>query len=134
MSVPPDMLAALQGGGGQAQMGPEAGGGLPPDIMAALMGGAGAGGPAPEEEFPEGALHAGSAAEGDPEEHYMQAIDHLEMGMKADTDEGRIQTAMKAMTAVQGLLAGSEKGADGMMAGKFDQGAMRQMGAADAAY
>jgi hypothetical protein len=101
--------------------------------MEALMGGAGAGGGA-EEAPPEGALHGGSAAPGDPEEHYMQAIDHLEMGMKADTDEGRIQTAMKAMTAVQGLLAGSEKGADGMMSGKFDQGAMRQMGAAEAAY
>lgn len=133
MSVPPDMLAALQGGGGQPPMGPEAGG-MPPDIMAALMGGAGAGGPAPEEVPPEGALHSGSAAEGDPEEYYMQAIDSLEMGMKADTDEGRIQTAMKAMTAVQGLLAGGEKGADGMMAGKFDQGAMRQMGASEQSY
>lgn len=131
MSVPPDILAALQAGGGAPAPaapvgGPEA---IPPDILAAL-GGAGA----PADEAPLGALHGGSAAEGDPEEFYREALDALEAGMKADTDEGRINTIMQCAAKIQGELANSQKGLDGMLGGKFDPAAMRRMGAANEAY
>ncbi len=116
--LPPDMQAAL-GGGGAPQ-----GAGLPPELMAALGGGG----------APEGALHGGNAAEGDPEEMYREALDALEMGMKSDTDEGRIQAMMKVATAIQGELANSQKGMDAAMGGKFDPAQMRRMQAPDQAY
>lgn len=139
MSLPPDLLAALQGGGGGAPpMGPEGGmpmGGpqdIPPEMLAALGGGGGM--PPMEEEAPEGGLHGGAVAPGDPEEAYRGALDALEAGIKSDTDEARINVMMKAGTAIQGALASSQKGVDGMLAGKMDPAMMRQMSAPDAAY
>jgi hypothetical protein len=128
----PDLMAMLQGGGAPAgPPAPDMGGGLPPD-MAALLGG---GGEMPEEDLsPEGALHGGSAAEGDPEEFYREALDALEQGMKADTDEQRINTIMQCATKIQGELAGSQKGSDAMLGGKMDPATMRRMGAPDQAY
>lgn len=133
MSVPPEIMAMLQGGGAPAPgpAGP-APGGLPPEIMAALQGG-GMEPPGPDES-PEGALHAGNAAPGDPEEAYREALDALEMGMKMDTDEARINSMMKCATAIQGELANGQKGMDAMLGGKMDPAAMRRMGAADSAY
>lgn len=122
--IPEDMMAALGGGGA-----PDAGAGIPPDMLAAL-GGAGA----PEEEAPTGALHGGGAAEGDPEEFYRDALDALEMGVAADVDEARIQTVLQCITKIQGELASSQKGMDGMAAGKLDQGQIRRMGASDQAF
>ena len=119
-------MAMLQQGGGGAP----AGGAMPEDIMSLLGGGA----EAPAPEGPEGALHGGAAAEGDPEEHYREALNHLDLGMRADVDEGRINTVMQCAAKIQGELAASEKGMDGMMAGKFDAGMMRRSGAAGAAY
>ena len=124
--MPPELMALLQGGGDPAAA---AGGG---DPIAALLGGGGA--PAPGPEAPAGALHSGAAAEGDPEEHYMEALDHLELGAKADVDEARINTIMQCMTKIQGELANSQKGADAMLGGKMDPAAMRRMGAAEQAY
>jgi len=122
--MPPELMALLQGGGDPAA----AGGG---DPIASLLGG---GAPPPEAAAPAGALHGGSAADGDPEEHYMEALDHLELGVKADVDEARIQTVMQCMTKIQGELANSQKGADAMLGGKMDPAAMRRMGAAEQAY
>lgn len=124
--MPPEMLEMLMQGGGDPAA--AQGGG---DPIAALLGGAG-GAPAPE--APAGALHAGSAAPGDPEALYREALDALEAGIKADTDEARIQTVMQCMTKIQGELAGSQKGADAMLGGKMDPAQMRRMGAAEAAY
>ena len=111
-------MGALGGGGGGA---------VPPDMLAAL----GGGGPA---EAPAGALHAGSAAAGDPEDSYRAALDELTTGVQADNDEQRIQTILTCISKIQGTLAASEKALDGMLAGKMDQSAVRRMGAADAAY
>jgi hypothetical protein len=129
--IPPELQAALQGGGG-APAGP-APGGLPPELMAAL-GGGGAPPPPAEAAPPEGALHGGNVAPGDPEEHYRSALDALEMGMKADNDEARIATMMKCATSIQGELANSQKGMDGMAAGKMDAGTMRRSQAPEQAY
>lgn len=128
MAVPPDIMAAL--GGGAPAAGPMGGEeAIPPDIAALLGGGAPA-----EEEAPAGALHGGGAAAGDPEDFYRTALDELEQGVKADTDEARINVVMQCMTKIQGELAKSQGGLDGMMAGKMDAGSMRRMGAADEAY
>jgi len=120
----PDMLAALQGGAG-------AGGGMPEDMLAQL--GGGGGDPGAEEE-PAGALHGGGSAPGDPEELYRSALDALEAGMKADVDEQRINTVLQCVAKIQGELANSQKGMDGMMGGKMDPAQMRRMGAAEQAY
>lgn len=133
MSIPPELMAALQGGGGPAMGGAGPASPIPPDMLAALGGGGAP--PTPEEApAPEGALHGGNVAEGDPEEFYRQALDALEMGMKADTDEARIQTMMKCATSIQGELANSQKGLDSALGGKFDPAQMRRSSAADSAY
>lgn len=121
--MPPELMAMLQGGGGAAPAGPS------DDPIAALLGGAGG---APE--APAGALHAGSAAPGDPEDFYREALDALEQGMKADTDEARINVIMQCAAKIQGELAASQKGADSMLGGKMDPSTMRRLGAADEAY
>lgn len=142
MSLPPDLLAALQGGGGAPPMGPQGGmpmgpegmgapQDIPPDMLAALQGG---GGMPMMEEAPEGGLHGGSVAPGDPAEAYRGALDALEMGIKSDTDEQRIQVMMKAGTAIQGALASSQSGVDAALGGKLDPAMMRQMSAPDQAY
>jgi hypothetical protein len=123
--MPPEMLEMLMQGGGDPAA--QEGG----DPIAALLGGAG-GEAAPE--APGGALHGGAAAPGDPEEMYREALAALEAGIKADTDEARIQTVLQCITKIQGELAGSQKGADAMLGGKMDPATMRRMGAADAAY
>lgn len=133
--IPPELQAALQGGGGPAMGGAGPASPIPQDLMAALGGGGGAAPPAPEEgPSPDGALHGANVAQGDPEEFYRQALDALEMGMKADVDEARINTMMKCATSIQGELANSQKGMDSMLGGKMDPGMMRRSSAADSAY
>jgi hypothetical protein len=97
--------------------------------MLAALGGGGM-----EEPAPEGGLHGGAVAPGNPEDSYRMALDALEAGIKADTDEARINVMMKSGTAIQGALASSQKGMDGMLAGKMDPSMMRQMSAPDEAY
>lgn len=129
MAIPPDLLAALQGGRGMPpQGGPQMGApqDIPPEMLAALGGGG--------EMPPEGALHGGSAAEGDPEEHYREALNHLELGIKADVDEARINVIMNCATKIHGELASSQKGMDGMLGGKMDPAMMRRMSAPDQAF
>jgi hypothetical protein len=128
--LPPDMLAAL--GGAQPGAAPMdappmppdggGGGGLPPDMMAAL----GGGGAPPPEEAPPGALHGGSAAEGDPNSLVAEAIDLLEQAAKASPDDQQIQTILKCITQLQGTLATAEKQAAG--------GDVTPMLAADTSY
>lgn len=118
-------MQMLQQGGGAGGAGP-----MPEDIMSLLGGG---GGEAPA-EAPAGALHGGSAADGDPENEYREALALLEAGVKEDVDEARIQTILQCITKIQGELAASQKGMDGMAAGKLDQSTMRRASAADSAY
>ncbi len=147
MSVPPELMAMLQGGGGGGapagpppDMGGGGGGGIPPELMAMLGGGGdpAAGGGAPPEaaegEVPSGAMHSGSAAPGDPNEDVMAAIDSLTQAAHKQVDDELINVYTTCIANLQKTLSKQQAGADGMASGKFDQAAMRQMGAADAAY
>lgn len=135
--LPPELMAAMQGGGGAPPPGPQ-GGQLPPELLAMLQqpdgGGVPQGPPQPEQAPPGGALHAGGVAEGDPVAFYQQGLDALEQGAKSDNDEQRINVVMKAMTAIQGLLASGQKAQDAGIGGQMDPAAMRQGMAADTAY
>lgn len=99
--LPEDMMAALQGGGAPPPA--PGGGGLPPDLAGMMAE------PPPEPEPPPGALHGGSAAEGDPDDLVAQAIDLLEEAAKAQPSDQVIQTYLKCITQLQGTLANSEK-------------------------
>lgn len=105
--LPEDMMGLIGGGGGFPPAGPApapmgGGGGVPPDL-AAMLGGGGA--PPP----PPGALHGGSAAEGDPNELVAQAIDLLEQAAKAQPSDQIIQVYLGCITKLQGTLATTEK-------------------------
>jgi hypothetical protein len=65
---------------------------------------------------------------------YQQGLDALDQGMRADNDEQRIQTVLKSVTQIQGLLAAGEKAVDGMLGGQMDPAAVRQMDAPNQAY
>lgn len=139
MALPPDIAALLGGGGAPPDPSAGAGGPIPSDMMAAL-GGMPQGGdpnemePPGPDESPEGALHSGNVAPGDPEEAYRTALDALEMGMKSDNDDARIQTMMQCATKIQGELSKSQTGQDAALGGKFDPSQMRRMSAAGQAY
>jgi hypothetical protein len=108
--LPDDMMSLMGGGGGFPAAAPPAPGpgSIPPDMAAALQAP-----PPPEEEPPPGALHGGSAAEGDPNELVAQAIDLLEQAAKSQPDDQIINTYLKCMTQLQGTLASAEKAAAG---------------------
>jgi hypothetical protein len=98
--LPEDMMSMIGGGGGFPAGGappPAPGGGMPPD-MAAMMG-----------PPPPGALHGGSAAEGDPNAMVAEAIDLLEEAAKAQPSDQIIQVYLKCITQLQGTLATTEK-------------------------
>ena len=105
--LPDDMQSLIGGGGGFPPAGPAPAGPppVPPDLGAMLQA-------PPPEEGPGGALHGGSAAEGDPNELIAMAIDLLEAAAKASPDDQQIQTIMKCMTQLQGTLASAEKAAE----------------------
>jgi hypothetical protein len=115
--LPEDMMSLIGGGGGfpaEAGAPPPPGGAIPPD-MAAMMGGGAPPAPAPPlpEEPPTGALHGGSAAEGDPHEMVAMAIDLLEGAAKASPSDQDIQVYLQCATKLQGTLASAEKGLEG---------------------
>jgi hypothetical protein len=99
--LPEDMMSMIGGGGGFPPAGPAppppGGGGLPPDMADMLAG------------PPEGALHGGSAAEGDPNELVAQAIDLLEQAAKAQPSDQIIQTYLQCIAKLQQTLATTEK-------------------------
>lgn len=127
MAVPPDLMAAL-GGGGPA-MGAGAPADIPPELLAAL--GAGGGAPQdqalPPEAGAEGAPGLYGAGGGDNVEALKAALDALEMYAKSEDDDAHIQTVLKCLTALQGILAEEQKMMDSAMSGKTDPRALRRV-------
>jgi hypothetical protein len=107
MSVPPELMALLQGGG--------AGGG---DPMAA------AGAP---EEAAQSPMYGGGGLGGDNTEALRAALDSLAQYAQGEDDEQNIQTVLKCVTALQAILADEQKMVDGAMGGKADPRAMRRL-------
>jgi hypothetical protein len=124
VAVPPDMLAALQGGAPAPMGGPEA---IPPDMLAALGGGA----PMPEEA---------PAPGGDAQALYEAALDQTDdpitlidwavgMAQKAaqmEEDPEDTLVLQKATVALQQYLADLQREQDGMMQGKATPKALRR--------
>ena len=95
MSVPAGLMQALQGGAGG---GPAGGpGGPPPSIQ--IGGGPGAG----QSDGPDNS---------DVESLLNEAKDALQKAEKAETDHIDMQTILKCITAIQGILASRQKGAE----------------------
>lgn len=119
MSMPEDMLAALQGGGAP---GPAAGpmGGpadIPPDILAALGGGG-----APPEAPP-------SITDGQPgggEDSLVLALDALQDAIDAEADQEDVQIMLQCQAKLQQILAKNQAEADSMMQGKMSPKGLRK--------
>lgn len=114
MSVPPDMMAALQGAAGPQ-------GGDP------SMGGA----PAPEPQDPSMADDGGSLygqGGGDNVEALRAALDALKQYAEEEDDDQNIQVVLKCLTALQAILADEQKMMDGALGGKVDPRGMRRLG------
>lgn len=115
-------MAMLQGGGGapQGDMSPaqqlEAGGGAPAPAP-----------PAPPTDGAAGAPFYGGGGIGDNVDALRSALDALQQYASGEDDEQNIQTVLKCVTALQGILAAEEKMVDGAMAGKADGRAMRKL-------
>ena len=123
MSVPPDILAALQGGGGAPA--PGGGGGLPPDLMAALAGAGG--GPGPQgPPPPQGSATGDQGTPGGSDPHIRNAIDELTQAVQAEADEQDIATIQTCIANLQKVLANNQSDADSMMQGKASPAAMRK--------
>jgi hypothetical protein len=123
MAVPAELMAMLQGGGGapQGDMSPaqqlEAGGGAP----------AAPAPPSPPTDGAAGAPFYGGGGIGDNVDALRSALDALQQYASGEDDEQNIQTVLKCVTALQGILAAEEKMVDGAMAGKADGRAMRKL-------
>lgn len=113
MSVPPDMMAALQGAAGPQ-------GGDP------SMGGAPA--PAPEAAPAEDGGSLYGQGGGDNVEALRAALDALQMYAQEEDDDQNIQVVLKCLTALQAILADEQKMMDGALGGKADPRAMRRLG------
>lgn len=122
MAFPPDMLAALQGGGAPApgpMGGPEA---IPPDILAALGGG---------EEAP-AAASVVDGAPGGGEEALVVAIDAIQDAIDSEADQEDIQVMLQCQAKLQQILAKNQAEQDSMMSGKMSPRGLRK--ATGAAY
>jgi hypothetical protein len=116
MAVPAELMALLQGGQ-QA--------GLPasPGEAEAQAGAA----PAPAADGASGAPFYGGGGVGDNVDALRSALDALQQYASGEDDEQNIQTVLKCVTALQGILAEEEKMVDGAMGGKADPRAMRRL-------
>jgi len=121
VSVPPEIMQALMGGGGGAPQGGAPG--LPPELMAELGGGA----------PPEGAEGEGpvppSVADGKPgggEDSLVTAIDAIQDAIDAEADQEDIQVMLQCQAKLQSILAKNQKEADSMMGGKASPSGMRK--------
>jgi hypothetical protein len=108
MSVPPELMALLQGGGAAPPGMEEA----PPE------------GPAPSPLYGEGGLGGSNT------DALKAALDSLAQYAEGEDDEQNIQTVLKCVTALQAILAEEQKMVDGAMGGKADPRAMRRLGGA----
>lgn len=125
MSVPPDVMQALQGGGGG--MPPQGGGGgLPPEIMQAMMGGGGAPPQGGEEGGEQPSMSGDGGSPGGSDSFIRDAIDLLAQAAQAEADEQDILTIQECMTNLQKVLANNQKDADSMMGGKASPAGMRK--------
>lgn len=118
MAVPPDVMAALQGGGAPqgAPAGPP-GGGLPPELLAALGQGGAPSAPAPEQ------------GSGDNVDFLNQAIDAAQQYVDGEDDEIHKQTVLQCIAKLQSILADEQKMSDSMLGGKIEPRQLRKMGA-----
>lgn len=122
MAVPPDLMAALQGGG--APPAPDAGG-LPPDLMA-LLGGGGA------EQAAGPSIVDGSPGGG--EEALTTAIDAIQDAIDAEADQEDIQVMLQCQAKLQSILAKNQSEQDGMMQGKASPKGIRKATAGQGGY
>ena len=115
---PPDMAAALGGGGAPD---PSGGGGLPPDLMAMLGGGGApeAGAPLPTEGAPGGGQDA-----------LEQAIALLDQAIQDEADQEDQQVMRQCSAKLHTILAKNQKEADAMMGGSMSPGGARKAAAA----
>lgn len=111
MAVPAELMALLQGGGG----------GLPDSPGEAEA--AAADGAAPSGGSP---MYGGGGLGGNAES-LRAALDALAAYAEGEDDEQNIQTVLKCVTALQGILAAEEKMVDGALGGKADPRAMRRL-------
>lgn len=111
MAVPADLMQALMAGGGGMPPGAEmAAGGPPPEAL-------------PPEAPPDGLYGANG---GDNMEALKVALDALQQYAQEEDDDQHIQTVLKCVTALQGILAEEQKMADGLLGGKMDPRSLRR--------
>lgn len=119
MAVPAELMALLQGGGA-----PQQGGDLPASPGEAEAQAA----PAPSGAgSPGGAPFYGGGGVGDNVDALRAALDALQEYASGEDDEKNIQTVLKCVTALQGILAEEEAMFDGAMGGKADPRALRRL-------
>lgn len=127
---PPDMQAALMGGGapqpGMAPPGMGQGGPMPPDIAALL------GGPPPGAED-QGAPLPSDGSPGGGQDPLEQAISLLDEAIAAEADHEDQQIMRQCSAKLQSILAKNQKEQDSMLGGKSSPGGLRKA-AASAGY
>jgi hypothetical protein len=114
---PPDMAAALGGGGAD----PSGGGGLPPDL-ATLLGGAGG--------APEGPPLPTEGEHGGGQDNLEQAIALLDQAIQEEADQEDQAVMRQCSAKLQQILAKNQKEADAMMGGSASPGGVRKAAAA----
>ena len=72
-------------------------------------------------------LYGGGGVGGQNTEALRSALDALQQYAAGEDDEQNIQTVLKCVTALQGILAGEEKMVDSAMGGKADARSMRRL-------
>jgi hypothetical protein len=118
--LPPDLMAAMGGGGGE-------GGGLPPDI-GALLGGM----PSLPSEVAGGEVPGGvkDGQYGGGEEALTAAIDALQAAIDSEADQEDVQVMLQCQTKLQQILAKNQSEADAGVGGASSPGAMRKQAGA----
>ena len=95
---------------------------LPPDMMAALQGGpAGPGGPPPGPAGP-----PPPPAPSDNLQSLRDAIDAAQAYVDGEDDDVHKQTALQCIAKLQSILADEQKGADDLLQGKANPQALRR--------
>lgn len=126
MSVPPELMALLQGGGGDPSQGAAPQGDMSPAQMLEAAGGGAPAGPAPAAPAEEQAEGSPVYGGGGGPDALKSALDALAQYSQSEDDEQHVQTVLKCITALQAILAEEQKMSDGLMAGKADPRAMRR--------
>jgi hypothetical protein len=117
--IPPDIAAALGGGGA-----PQGGGGLPPDIGALL----GAAGGAPADDG--GAPLPSDGSPGGGQDALEQAIALLDQAIQDEADQEDQNVMRQCSAKLHTILAKNQKEADAMMGGSLSPAGARKAAAA----